>query len=314
MGWGHASWESGVRLAQEYKPKRLIITHHLAKRTDKELRTFENEAREDYLSTDFARAGQIWELPVKKREIGEKETQEEKKTNNPIRLFESKIKEANIFITNGRYAEDVVGNTSYIVLGVVSVFMTLVNIYTQKHLLMLSTAIFALACAINLILSHSTNIKSKYIMGLFQFELICLFTFFIVSGTPEGFSILWILMLPFAGMMVFGRKRTTILSSIMLAILVFFFYTPFGRSMLIFDYSDAFLTRFPICFLAFFLFGFVLETFRRVTADELEKLRNEQEEKISEQTSALRDQNWELCKLNAELLRHKEKDEKGEEK
>ena len=58
-------------------------------------------------------------------------------------------------------------------------------------------------------------------MLLFGIEIVFLFVFFIISGNPDGFSVIWIVMLPACGMLLFGRKRATILCAVMFAILVF---------------------------------------------------------------------------------------------
>ena len=103
--------------------------------------------------------------------------------------------------------------------------------------------------------------------------MVALFTFFLISGNPDGFSALWIAMLPACGMLLFGRKRAAILSGVMFAILIFFFWIPAGRSLLQYEYSKTFMMRFPIFYLAFFLLSALLETIRSVTQKELDKLR-----------------------------------------
>ena len=112
----------------------------------------------------------------------------------------------------------------------------------------------------------------KRIYGVVE-KLVNWCTFFIISGNPEGFSAIWICMLPTCGMLLFGRKNTTILCAIMLVIMVFFFQTPQGVSLLWYDYTASFRMRFPILFSAFYLLSLLLESIREITQRELDKMR-----------------------------------------
>ena len=57
VGWGHSTWESGVRLAMEAKVHRLVITHHSPRNSDEKLHGLELEAQELFPATTFAKAG-----------------------------------------------------------------------------------------------------------------------------------------------------------------------------------------------------------------------------------------------------------------
>ena len=158
---------------------------------------------------------------------------------------------------------------------IVSTFMTVLNIITGKGLLTVATAVFSVLCAVNFILVRKGGKSGMTIASvLFSVEIVALFTFFLISGNPDGFSALWIAMLPACGMLLFGRKRAAILSSVMFAILVFFFWVPAGRSLLQYEYNKTFMMRFPIFYLAFFLLSALLETIRSITQNELDKLRD----------------------------------------
>lgn len=162
----------------------------------------------------------------------------------------------------------------FILLGLVSAFMTVLNVITHKGTLTISTAVFAVLCFVNYLLVKKCRETGRTIASiLFSIEIVLLFLFFLISGNPDGFSALWILMLPACGMLLFGRKRASILCAIMFAILVFFFWIPAGRSLLQYEYNQTFIMRFPILYLAFFLLSTLLETIRSVTQDELDKMR-----------------------------------------
>ena len=162
----------------------------------------------------------------------------------------------------------------FILLGLVSAFMTVLNVITHKGILTISTAVFAVLCFVNYLLVKKGRETGRTIASiLFSIEIFLLFLFFLISGNPDGFSALWIMMLPACGMLLFGRKRASILCAIMFAILVFFFWIPAGRSLLQYEYNQTFIMRFPILYLAFFLLSTLLETIRFVTQDELDKMR-----------------------------------------
>lgn len=162
----------------------------------------------------------------------------------------------------------------FILLGLVSAFMTVLNVITRKGILTISTAVFAVLCFVNYLLVKKGRETGRTIASiLFSIEIVLLFLFFLISGNPDGFSALWIMMLPACGMLLFGRKRASIICAIMFAILVFFFWIPAGRSLLQYEYNQTFIMRFPILYLAFFLLSTLLETIRSVTQDELDKMR-----------------------------------------
>ena len=162
----------------------------------------------------------------------------------------------------------------FILLGLVSAFMTVLNVITHKGILTISTAVFAVLCFVNYLLVKKGRETGRTIASiLFSIEIVLIFLFFLISGNPDGFSALWIMMLPACGMLLFGRKRASILCAIMFAILVFFFWIPAGRSLLQYEYNQTFIMRFPILYLAFFLLSTLLETIRSVTQDELDKMR-----------------------------------------
>ena len=161
---------------------------------------------------------------------------------------------------------------TYAVLGLVGLVMTLLNIATDKGWLTFSTAIFAVACAANIVLTVLGPPTAEAAKILFAFAVLVMFTFFLVSGNPDGFSSIWICMLPSIGMFFFNRKRGSILCGAMLLILIFFLWVPFGQTLLMYDYTQTFRMRFPILFMAFFLLAFLLEMLREGAYNEMIRL------------------------------------------
>ena len=159
---------------------------------------------------------------------------------------------------------------TYIILGVVALIMSVVNIFTDKILLLASTAVFALLCGLNILLARSGEKGLRASTILFSVEFIILLTFFIVSGTPEGFSAIWAAMLPACGMLLFGKRNGTCLSAVMLLIMILLFWTGPGRSVLQYEYTQSFMLRFPMLYTAFLFMAFFLETVREATFENYE--------------------------------------------
>ena len=163
----------------------------------------------------------------------------------------------------------------FILLSVVSSVMTVINIITGKGALTWVTAVFAALCIINLLLHRRGGAGRTVPILLFFLEVYAMFTFFLITGNPDGFSALWMAMLPSFGLLMFRKKVGTLFSLVPLLQLLFFFWTPLGRSLLQYEYTDTFRMRFPVLYVAFFALAFFLETIREVTYDELVKSKNE---------------------------------------
>lgn len=178
----------------------------------------------------------------------------------------------------------------FVLMGSVSAMMTVLNIITRKGPLAWATGIFAMLCAVNFIVMRLSRpgrqtedrgyVESRgafIVSMLFIAEVMLLFTFFIVSGNPEGFSAIWVVMLPACGMLIFGRKRATVLCILMFVIILFFFWTPMGRSCLQYEYNATFMMRFPLLYAACFFMSILLEIIREATQKQLNQLRDRYE-------------------------------------
>ena len=301
-GFGHSSWHEGIELAKKINCDRLIITHHSPNREDRELLAFEKQARELYPFTDFARAGQAWPFPLIRQDIYEELKQEHHTFIDDIKASINKaIYAFDEIVSDEEKLHSYISSYAYIIMFFVSAFMTIVNVFTGKKLLMLSTLIFAIVSLVDAMFVKVFHVSDKIVDNLFIGEAIMLCTFFLVVGTPEGFSILWCLLLPTGGMIVFGRKRATIASIVMLAIILFFFRTEIGQSCLVYQYNESYKLRFPMAFLAFLALSYFLDFVRNRTLSILENNKKEQETKLSNQTQELRDQNFSLSSMNAKL-------------
>jgi len=153
------------------------------------------------------------------------------------------------------------------IMGSVSGFMTVVNIFTQKWLLMSSTLIFFLACMVNIWMSRHG--RQQLAQTIFLVEALVLCGFFCISGTPEGFSALWTCFIPSYTLTMLGNKRGSRYSGFGFLMIVVIFWTPWGRSLLRYEYTDSFMLRFPMIYLAFYLMALFLEAIRAETQSRL---------------------------------------------
>lgn len=181
-----------------------------------------------------------------------------------IRKFTQRL---SLLITDEERRVRVQFQTFFAVLCVISLVMSAVNYFTAKITLMFATLIFAFLCGADYLLARGKEQRLRLAVTLFIPEVLTLFLYFIVHGDPEGFSAIWCAMLPASGLLLFRKKRGTLLCFLMLLILVFFFWTPFGRSLLLYQYTESFMLRFPFLYIAFFAIALFLETIRSITYD-----------------------------------------------
>ena len=140
----------------------------------------------------------------------------------------------------------------------VSAVMTVVNVVTGFEALRNATLIFAIACAINFVLTFLGNRGIKISSILFMIELIVLFTFFMINGSPEGFSAFWAPMLPACGLLMLGAINGTIVNTVMLLIVIFLCWTKTGNALIQFEYTKSFLLRFPLLYMGYTIIGYLI--------------------------------------------------------
>ena len=59
MGWGHSTWQEGVRLCKAANAKRLAIFHHAPEHDDDFMRNVADEARQEWDSCIVAQEQMI---------------------------------------------------------------------------------------------------------------------------------------------------------------------------------------------------------------------------------------------------------------
>lgn len=158
-----------------------------------------------------------------------------------------------------------------IILSCVSLFMTIVNIFTKEWPLMYSTLFFGVVTLINALVLHFKPRFNLFVSMMFFMETAALLLFFTITGHPNGFSVLWICLIPSFALFIFGRKHGSIICGVSFLIVIFLFWIPVGRELLQYDYGSTFLLRFPFLFLATYLLSLFIETIRAETQKQLVK-------------------------------------------
>lgn len=162
-----------------------------------------------------------------------------------------------------------------LLLGAISAVMSCINIATHQTTLLLATALTAVISLANAAVFAFSREHSSVGVVILTVKIFALFTYFIIWGGTEGFSTIWLLMVPACGPYALGRKKGVWLSLALLAELVLLFYTPLRDIVLRCDYTQAFLLRFPVVYLCFLAVGFYLEYNRETTYEELSRLQVE---------------------------------------
>lgn len=160
-------------------------------------------------------------------------------------------------------------------LSLTSFIMTIVNWFTGEYLLLISTLVFSLLCLVNIVLLYVIRMKKTAVYLIFCVEAMILLAFFFISGIPDGFSALWICLIPSFALLIFGIKNGSIFSLFALAMIIFLFWIPAGRSLLLYRYTETFMLRFPFFYCSLYLISLLIEYVRRETQKLLEKSKQE---------------------------------------
>ncbi len=168
--------------------------------------------------------------------------------------------------------KQVMFNLLNIVIAIVAIVMTVMNVITEKNTLAIITFSFSILCIINTVLINIKFIHDLIVYILFTVEALALFSYFIISGTPEGFSVLWTLLVPSFTLAIFKTKRGVIFNTLTFLLIIFFFWLPMGRNLLQYEYSQTFMMRFPMVFICLFLIATYVEYIRMGTYKKLKEL------------------------------------------
>jgi len=165
----------------------------------------------------------------------------------------------------------------FLILSSVSAFMTVFNSLTGWHSLGKLTLLYSIFCAIDFIIEK--YLFKYHIFGRIAFciETVAIFSMFAIVGEPEGFSVLWTLLLPSCGFFLFRRTYGLIISTMQLVVLIFLYWLPWCDLFLADVYTQTFKQRFPILYISFYIVGYMFEAVRKATQNELVTLKDKYE-------------------------------------
>ncbi len=163
---------------------------------------------------------------------------------------------------NEEHRRLVMFNLLNILLAGVSLAMTVVNANTGELELMAVTALFSLLCIINYAFVKFKITRPSIQITAFTVEAMVLLVYFALSGNPDGFSVLWTLLVPSVSLYVFGQKKGVYFSVLIFIMISFFFWIPFGRGLLYYEYSETFMLRFPFVYICMFIAALYIDIIR----------------------------------------------------
>ncbi len=132
-----------------------------------------------------------------------------------------------------------------VAMAIIAFTMTVINYFTGATQVMYVTGVVFVCFALSVII---------FVFGKNRYQLLICFLvaayfmmmYFVVSGGVDGFSIVWLLIVPPATMFCFGLFYGTIFSSLIEVSLVIYMWTPLFR--LGYQYSNTYRLRFPMVY------------------------------------------------------------------
>ena len=115
-----------------------------------------------------------------------------------------------------------------------------------------AVAVFLVACFMSFFLYDE-----KIVHALLFFGFILLFSYILITGSSEGLSIYWILVLPMVYMGIIDFKWGLYIGAYFLGLSIIYFYTPIGNEALG-VYSEHAATRFPFIYFWCYMLAIVI--------------------------------------------------------
>ena len=154
-----------------------------------------------------------------------------------------------------------------VIVCIASGIMLVMNIMKHSTLMTITSMIMIVGFILSGVLAavYKKNKASSLIMA---FILTGVFTVFPISGGNEGFAVLWLLLIPLFSIILLGMKIGLTMNLYFTLLILVLFYSPLKVHIVDF-YTDDFMERFPILFMADFitaqLLAMSMEYYYRVT-------------------------------------------------
>ena len=155
------------------------------------------------------------------------------------------------------------------IVAIIALVMTGVNLLTGEYPASILTGGFSLLGFLCTWLTGRLPRWKEIPLAVMMLAVMVLLGVFIISGQPEGFSPIWICIVPPMALLLMGRWTGGIVCLVPFAMMIFLMWTPWGRELLQYPYQESFLTRLPLVYTATFWVSWFLEYVREVTQKRL---------------------------------------------
>lgn len=139
---------------------------------------------------------------------------------------------------------------SALFLGVISVILTILNVYNGWWFMASTTFVLIVGFVMAYLFAKAFR-KPEHSAAVMALMVGLIFSVYLVNGENEGFAALWVLLVPLLGMGVLSLKSALILDLYFQILLILLFYTPLRERMREF-YSATFIIRFPVLYFCSF--------------------------------------------------------------
>lgn len=152
---------------------------------------------------------------------------------------------------------------------IIVLVMSVVNLLTGEYPALIPTAAFGLVSLLCTWVIERRPQWKRVPVVIMLTALTGLFAYYIISGEPEGFSPVWICIVPPVALLLLGRRVGGFSCLTLFVMMIFLMWTPWGRGLLQYPYRESFLTRLPLVYTAAFWVSWFLEYVREMTQKQL---------------------------------------------
>ncbi len=146
--------------------------------------------------------------------------------------------------------------------------MAVLNLISGNYLMATILAALSLSYYICYWIVYKLKDRGSTIVTIIMnVEIFILCNYLMITGMNDGFSIVWVMILPITAVLLTGQKAGTICFCHSFLLMLFYFWTPLGRSLLQYPYSPVFMQRFPLILLTMFVIISFFETLRTHTLE-----------------------------------------------
>ena len=155
------------------------------------------------------------------------------------------------------------------IVAIIVLVMTAVNMLSGQYESIGMTLGFGTMCLLCTVVLDKHPEHERWVILVQLLAVMGIFAYYIISGEPEGFSAIWLCIVPPVALLLLGRWRGGSVCLSLFVMMVFLMWTPWGRALLQYDYPPIFLTRLPLVYTATFWVSWFLEYVREVTQKKL---------------------------------------------